>query len=822
MHLPRATYRLQFNEGFTLTQALALTPYFHELGVSHIYASPLLQASPHSQHGYDVCQYNRLNPELGTEDDLERLAIALHEKNMGLILDIVPNHMGINSPENFWWWDVLTNGERSRYAGYFDIEWLATDKNLTGKILIPVLGEPYESVLKKGEIKVLRDKRGFVLGYHKHHFPLAPHTIMRLPTDEREAEYFNANLKTLDELINQQHYLLEHHEKGDTRLNYRRFFAVSTLAAVRVEDNQVFQETHALIRKWIENGWIDGLRVDHPDGLRDPQNYLERLREFAPRAWIVVEKILEPAEQLPESWAVSGSTGYDFLNQLNGIFIDAKAEHALTNLYAEFTTETTNYKELVYDKKQLVLETLFVTEQNRLTGLLNTIAVSNSPEWELRQAELSQALAAIIVYFPVYRSYISEPAGTPSPTDTALIKNAVKLVSESRKDIPQDCFAFIQTLLLGPNSSKETRDFVARFQQLTGPVMAKGVEDTAFYCFNRFTSLNEVGGDPSIFGISVEKFHKFLQKHQNSWPHSQLTTSTHDTKRSEDVRARLNVISEIPDLWAQTVRRWSEINECHRSNNFPDRNAEYLYYQTLAGAWPVSVERVQFYMDKAVHEAKLHTSWTKRNAAYEAAVQNFISETLHDPQFTTELESFVRTLAIPAAVNSLSQTLIKLTAPGVPDIYQGCELWDWSLVDPDNRRPVDFPQRQRLLAECESLSAEQIWARRGEGLPKLWIISKTLQLRSSHPDFFQYNYEPFYARGERSEHIVAFQRSGKILTIVPRFLLKLNNNWHETTLPLPPGTWFNEFTRESFTGDVPVKHLFQNFPVALLVRKEED
>jgi (1->4)-alpha-D-glucan 1-alpha-D-glucosylmutase len=816
MQIPRATYRLQFNEHFRLVDALALVPYFHELGISHIYASPLFKATPHSVHGYDVCDFSRLNPEIGTEADLEKLVNALHEEKMGLILDIVPNHMGIVSPENLWWWDVLKNGRASEFANHFDIDWNALDQKLRGKILVPILGGEYEHVLKKGEFKVERENDGFVLRYFENKFPLAPDSISK----QFSVEQINSNPAALDELIQRQHYCLAFWREGDLKLNYRRFFAVSTLAALRIEDEQVFNDVHALLQKWIENGWIDGLRVDHPDGLRDPEAYLKRLRAIAPNAWIVVEKILQPNEVLPESWPSQGTTGYDFLNHLNGLFIDAAAEKAFTDFYAEFTSATADYAALVREKKLAVLQTLFAAELNRLAAMLFSIAAQRKAFRKLPHAELQEALAEVIACFPVYRSYITGNGGTVSAPDTATIKTAVHLACEMRKDLSPEVFAFIHALLSKPQRGKFAQQFIARFQQLTGPVMAKGVEDTAFYCFNRFASLNEVGGDPNKFGVSLEAFHKLLAQQRRDWPHSQLATSTHDTKRAEDVRARLNALSEIPKIWFDTVRRWSKMNECHRQNNLPDRNAEYLFYQTLVGAWPLTVERAQFYMEKAAHESKLHTTWTNRNLHYEKALQNFISETLRDPQFTADLERFTGTLANAAAVNSLAQTLIKLTAPGVPDIYQGCELWDFSLVDPDNRRPVDFESRKKLLAEIHSLSPEKIWERRAGGLPKLFLIQKTFRLREQFSDFSNFNYKPIFALGAKAENVVAFSRGGIIVTIVPRFVLKLNNDWQNTILKLPSGNWRNEFTGEDFSGEIRVENLLGKFPVALLARKE--
>lgn len=798
---------------------MALVPYLHDLGISHIYASPLFKASPSSTHGYDVCDYNQLNPELGTEADLEKLARALHEKNMGLVLDLVPNHMGITSPENTWWWDVLTHGQNSRFAAHFDIDWKPAYKELHGKVLIPILGAEYETILHNGELKLLREKKELMLGYHEHRFPIAPETAAELPAGVTGLKTLNANPAALDKLIRKQHYQLAFHELGDAKLNYRRFFAVSTLAAVRVEQEKTFEATHALLWKWLKQGVLDGLRVDHPDGLRDPAQYLQRLRAMAPEAWIVVEKILEPDEWLPDSWPVQGTTGYDFLNQVNGLFIDADAEGALTELYVSFTGERADYTPLLTEKKRAVLKTLLLAELNRLTGLLVTIAARHAAGKVFSRKELQESLSEVIACFPVYRSYVT---GTDSAdaADIAAIKAAVHLACENRLDLPAELFAFIHALLVQPQRGVAAKNFVARFQQLTGAVMAKGTEDTAFYCFNRFVSLNEVGGNPKKFGIHPGDFHQHLQQQQKAWPYTQLTTSTHDTKRAEDVRARLNVLSEIPEVWAETVRRWSAMNAGHRENEFPDRNAEYFFYQTLAGAWPVSEERMQAYMEKATHEAKQHTDWTTRNMPYEMALRKFIAETLSDAAFVADLEQFLAKISEAAAINSLAQTLIKLTVPGVPDIYQGCELWDLSLVDPDNRRPVNFGLRKKLLEEADSISAEQAWERRAEGLPKLWLIRKALKRRARIDNFPDLDYEPIAAQGAKSTHVVAFSRGGRIVTIVPRLPLKLNNDWQDTALQLP-GHWRNEFTGESYADEIRMENLFQKFPVALLVRKED-
>lgn len=821
MRIPRATYRLQFNEHFRLTDALALVPYLDGLGVSHIYASPLFKAAPHSTHGYDVCDYSQLNPELGTEADLERLAEALHARKMGLVVDIVPNHMGIASPENSWWWDVLAHGRKSRFAACFDIDWKPAEKELQGKVLVPILGNEYEAVLKQGELQVTFENQGFVLKYYEHKFPIAPKTAARLPKDAAALKSFNSDSAALDQLIQQQHYRLAYYEHGDVKVNYRRFFAVSTLAAVSVEDEATFEATHALLRKWLDRGWVDGLRVDHPDGLREPLEYLRKLRLMAPDAWIVVEKILETEESLPRLWPVQGTTGYDFLNQVNGVFIDSSAEKSLTDLYAEFTGEPTNYGTLLIEKKRRVLKTLLVAELNRLSGQLVAAAARSEAAREFSEVQLREAVAEVIACFPVYRSYITE-SDAPGMRDVAVIKTAVHLACENRKDLPVEVFAFIDALLIKPQRGVSARNFVARFQQLTGAVMAKGAEDTAFYCFNRFVSLNEVGGNPGRFGVTVEEFHHYLQKQRNDWPCSQLTTSTHDTKRSEDARARLNVLSEIPELWKDTVQRWSAMNSSRHANDFPDRNAEYLFYQALVGVWPVSEDRMQAYMEKAVHEAKQHTDWTKRNAPYEEALRNFIKGTLHDAKFIDDLEQFINRISEAAAVNSLAQTLIKLTAPGVPDIYQGCELWDFSLVDPDNRRPVDFALRQKLVRGIETVSAEDAWKRRAEGFAKLWLIQKTLKLRARVAGCHDLGYDPVFAQGAKAEHVLAFSRGKVVLPVVPRLFFKLNHDWQDTTLKLPAGDWHDEYGGEIFSGEIRLDKLFQKFPVALLVRKENN
>ncbi|HTV40629.1 MAG TPA: malto-oligosyltrehalose synthase [Candidatus Sulfotelmatobacter sp.] len=810
---PRATYRLQFNEHFRLADALALVPYLQELGISHVYASPLFKAAAHSVHGYDVCDFGRLNPELGTDGDLEKLASALRERKMGLVLDIVPNHMGIATPENEWWQDVLKNGRASQFADHFDIQWDTVDPKLRGKILVPVLGDHYERVLERGELKIETDEHGPVICYFEHRFPISPESI----GNEFSTEALNSNPAALNELIEKQHYCLAFWGEGDLRLNYRRFFAVSTLAAVRVEDETVFNDVHALLGQWLKKNLLDGLRVDHPDGLRDPKKYLDQLRALAPRTWMIVEKILQPGEEMPDDWPVEGTVGYDFLNEVNGLFIQAKNEKALTDFYSGFTGEPMDTGKTVREKKVLVLETLFATEVNRLLDLLAPIAKKRAPHKEFTGEQLREALIEFAACFPVYRTYVRPEDGVVNESDLRNTKYASAQAARARRDLPAGIFEFLRGLVSLTLQGETESEFVARFQQLTGPAMAKGVEDTTFYCLNYFTSLNEVGGDPGRFGVSVDDFHDFCRRQQERGGYSMLCSSTHDTKRSEDVRARLNVISEMPEEWVQAVSRWSKMNEKHRKNHFPDRNAEYLFYQTLAGAWPISFERILAYMEKASCEAKQHTDWNHRNPQYDSALKHFVTAVLADKDFLRDLETFLASFAEAAYVNGLAQTLIKLTAPGVSDIYQGNEIQDFSLVDPDNRRPVNFQERIRLLDAAKRISAEESWKRRDEGMAKLWLIRKTLAYRARHEATFAAEYEPIHAGGENADDIVAFLRGGKVMTVVPRF--NRSRAGGLPTLLLPRGMWRNEFTEEMFIGEIATAKLFRKFPVALLVQE---
>lgn len=822
--VPRATYRLQFHRGFTLRRAIELVPYLHDLGVSHLYASPLLKACPGSAHGYDVCDHSQINPEIGSEKELEELVAMLRRHGMGLVLDIVPNHMGICGRENAWWWDVLKFGRSSEFAHYFDIDWRTPDPRLRDKVLVPVLGDYYGRILERGELKLVHEQGEFLLAYHEHRFPLSSHTmpVSSEPIPQLLA-YLNADPTQLDAVIQKQHYRLAGWRHGNAELNYRRFFDVSALAGLRVEDQDVFGAVHALVLRWYGQGWIDGFRVDHPDGLHDPTEYFERLRAAAPRAWIVAEKILQPGEMMPEDWPVAGTTGYEFIRRVTGLFIDPEGEKPLTDIYAEFTGEPTDYGVVVREKQRLVLRDLLEAEVNWLTRLLVRIAANYWRYRDFAEADLREALIEVTTRLPVYCTYVQAHLGRVPDADAAVISETIAWTRQRRRDLPPEVFDFIGDLLLLRLRGDTEHEFVMRFQQLTGPTMAKGAEDTACYCFNRLIALNAVGGDPSRFAMSPDFFHERCARALRRWPHSMLTTSTHDTKRAGDVRMRICLLSEIPQKWSAAVVQWSAMNEKHRRGTWPDRNLEYFYYQTLVGAWPLTPERALAVVEKASREAKQHTSWTRPNPAYDAALREFVTGTLGDQEFVASLERFVAPLGEPGQVNSLAQTLLKLTTPGVPDIYQGNELWDLSLVDPDNRRPVDFETRKRLLAEAKQLSVEQVWQRRDEGLPKLWLIQKTLQFRHRHPGVFEADgsYEPLHAQGRKAAHVVAFARTGRAITIVPRLVVGLANDWADTRLRLPDGEWLNQFTGENVTGgERALAGLLRQFPVALLSRKD--
>jgi (1->4)-alpha-D-glucan 1-alpha-D-glucosylmutase len=884
-HTPRATYRLQLRPGFGFQEAAEIADYLEALGVSHVYCSPYLQAAPGSTHGYDCLDHQSVNAELGGTIGHEQFCNTLGQHHLGQVLDVVPNHMSIAHARNRWWWDVLENGPSSRYAAYFDVDWEPHEQKLHNRVLMPILGDHYGRCIESGEIQLAREGGSFHIRYADHTLPLAPRTLddillaaasdigsdllefiadtcANLPpanrTDYRSVSRrhrdkeiirrtlehelhehpdwgtaidgvlakMNASPELLDALLERQNYRLAFWRTAQQDLDYRRFFDINTLVGLHMEDERVFFDTHALVLHWLGRGVIDGLRIDHPDGLRDPQQYFERLLKAAPKAWTIGEKILMPDERLPCDWPIAGTTGYDFLNRVMRLFIDPRAEGPLTEFYAEFTGESTDYAALARDKKHQVMRELFASDIHRLTNQLAEICEQRRRYRDYTRRELNQMLREVIANLAVYRTYVRAEEGVVNDTDRETITAAITAAKENRPELDPELFDFFGSIVLLATRGPAESELVMRFQQSTGPVMAKGVEDTLFYCYNRFIALNEVGSEPNRFSISVEDFHRTNIETFAHHPHTMLATTTHDTKRGEDVRARLALLSEIPDRWAAAVRAWSAHNDQYRTQFQPDRNIEYLYYQTLVGAWPIELDRIRSCLIKSAREAKQNTNWTAPNDAYEAALKHFIEASLDDAKFRAMVADFVQPLIQPGRINSLAQTLLKLTSPGIPDTYQGSELWDLRLVDPDNRRPVDFAARRTLLQGIDELPIERILSRAGEALPKLWLIKQSLSLRRQCPEVFDRGaYEPITAAGAKADHVIAFSRAGQVITIVPRLILHNGSelfsspHWQDTTLTLPPGQWQNRLTGDKLpAGPHKLSALLSRFPVALLVK----
>jgi (1->4)-alpha-D-glucan 1-alpha-D-glucosylmutase len=814
---PSSTYRLQLQAGFDFDAAAGVASYLAALGVSHAYSSPYLQAAPGSTHGYDVVDHSRVSSELGGAEAHARYCRALRENGLGQVLDIVPNHMAISSRDNAWWWDLLKHGRKSRFALYFDVDWNSPEPKLRGRILMPILGDHYGRVLESGDLRLEAEPDGWVLHYFEHQLPIDPETTARLDADPDRVA---ADPDALHRLLERQHYRLAYWRTAGQEVDYRRFFDISSLAGLRVEDEEVFLATHALVLRWLAAGVLDGVRVDHPDGLRDPGQYLERLREAAPGAWIVAEKILAAEEGLPPDWPVAGTTGYEFANRLAQLYVDPAGEPELTGFYREFSGVEEDFEEVAYRAKKAVLADALASDLRRLTANFARACEGNRDFRDFTRVDLAAVLAEYIACLGVYRTYV-RPGEPPGREDRARIDAAADAVRRRRPELDLELVGFLVAILLGQVRGLEEDNLVARLQQTTGAVAAKGVEDTAFYVYNRLLALNEVGGDPGRFGIGLDAFHAAEAEVARDHPATMTTTSTHDTKRSEDVRARLVLLSEIPAEWTAAVRRWSELNRDHRRGGFPDPNFEYLVYQTLVGAHPIGLDRLQPYLLKAAREGKVHTSWTNQDEDYERAVAEFAAGALGDRSFRSELDAFAGRLVEPGRVNSLAWKLVELTSPGVPDVYQGSELWDLRLVDPDNRGVVDFDLRRRLLGELDRLGAEEAWARADEGLPKLLVVQRTLQLRRQRPDLYGpgASYQALVADGPRAEHVLAFARGGEAITVVPRLVLRLGGDWAGTELPLPPGRWRDELTGETLPGGPqPLARLLAKFPVALLVR----
>lgn len=921
--IPLSTYRLQFNRHFKFRDAVGIIPYLKELGISHCYSSPILWAKTGSLHGYDIIDHSKINPEIGSQEDFDELSNIISKNDMGLILDIVPNHMGIGN-ENKWWIDVLENGQASEYAIFFDIDWNPLKKELSGKVLVPVLGNHYGNILSNGEFKLNFDrKKGcFKLLYCEHEFPINPssyplilehrieilesqlsenhddfmeyqsitNSFNKLPeiteTDsdrikERSREkqisfrrlselckrnnlisdFIEQNLlefqcspenymacQRIHKLLEAQAYRLAYWRVSADLINYRRFFDVNSLIGLRTENPVVFDSTHSVILDLIEQKKIHGLRIDHPDGLLDPFKYFKTLQAEAGKrlytdeelpVYTIAEKILANFEKLPNNWEIHGTTGYEFLNITNNLFLDSKNMAKFSGIYHKFINKAVNFNELVIKCKKLIMKTALTSELSTLSNSLSHISEKYYETRDYTLNSLRDALIEIISCFPVYRTYISEEDKSSKTED--YIKWAVGMAKKRSKSTDSSIYDFIEKVLLCEfESNKESEtyqdilNFAMKFQQYTAPLMAKGLEDTGFYNYNRLISLNEVGGNPSKFGISVNEFHNFNQNKLNTTPHGMLTTSTHDTKLSEDVRARINVLSEIPDLWHKKITKWSRINKSKKTkidNIFiPHKNDEYLFYQVLTGIWTEGCdvqkisERLESYMIKAAREAKTNTSWIKINSHYENALCEFIKRVLNSPEnhpFWKEFLPFQREISQKGYVNSVSKITLKFTSPGVPDIYQGNELWTYNLVDPDNRNPVDFNKFQETLNKIKlffnNISDISFLFPLESGKLKLFITSTLLNFRKNHPELFKKgNYFPLDVTGTKAENIVAFARNFEnetIITIVPRLIYHLTSEerpfptgeeiWQDTKIILPEHLK-NSNWKDIFTGKTVV------------------
>ena len=868
--VPRATYRLQLHAGFTLDDAAEVVPYLARLGISHVYSSPIHQAARGSTHGYDVVDHDRVNRDLGGEAAFERLVAALHEHDMGLVLDIVPNHMAV-SEENRWWWDLLENGRASRYAGFFDVDWDPPESRLRDVILLPVLPDHYGRVLESGAIGVARDASRIVVTHADQRFSVDPRSLGPLltaaagdarsdalaavgrelgalpPSTSRDAKEVTRrqrdsvrltarlgellasgevaaavdaelsrlarDVERLDAFLDDQNYRLAFWRAAARDLGYRRFFDIDELIGLRMEHPDVFAATHRLVLEWVDRGMVDGLRIDHPDGLRDPAAYFARLREAAPHAWIVVEKILAADEKLPSDWPVDGTTGYGFANRCTGLMIDAGAEPALDELWASVADVGPAWETVEERARSEVLTSVLGSDLNRLTDLFVSACEANRRYRDFTRHELHEALREVATRLPVYRTYIT-PEGA-SQADARLIDETVGAAAAARPDLDPELFEFLGWILRLEVDGTAATELGVRFQQLTPAAVAKGVEDTAFYRHHRLVALNEVGGDPGRFGCSVAAFHESLRAAGRDWPAAMLGISTHDTKRSADMRARLALLSQDADAWRELVGRLKIASESYRAGPSSPTDADaYLFFQTVVGAWPIDADRAAAYMEKATHEAKLHTSWTDPNAAYDAAVDAFVRGSLGDPKFVTAVERHVGMIDDAWKRTALAQLALQLTAPGVPDIYQGNELWDLSLVDPDNRRPVDFALRTRMLEEVERLSAEEAWQRRDTGAPKLWLIHRLFERRGRvEPG----DYAALRATGALADAVVAFTYAGRV-TVVPRLAVRVERDgWGDTAVDLPDGEWKN-LDGCCYSAAARISDILDGFPVAVMER----
>ena len=817
MRTPVSTYRLQITAGFDLAAAARTLPYLHDLGVDWVYLSPLLEAEPGSDHGYDVVAHDRIDPARGGAEGLAVLSAEARRLGMGVLVDIVPNHVGVATPHlNAWWWDLLTHGPASRRAAAFDVDWAAGG----GRIRIPVVGD--DDVLADGRIANLAIEGG-ELRYFDHRFPIAPDTVVSTSstdeatstdtvvstssTDEATSPDTVVSTSSTDEATStddggrssvepvettdpnavhaRQHYELVSWRVADHGLNYRRFFAVNTLAGIRVEDRAVFDDSHVEIGRWFDEGLVDGLRVDHPDGLRDPASYLDDLARRTGGAYVLVEKILEPGEILEPGWATAGTTGYDVLGLVDRVLTDPAGREPLTALEERLHGRPFAWHDLIHDTKRAVADGILGSEVRRVAREVGD------------DSALVDAVAELAACFPVYRSYVPDGA---AHLDAAF--------ADARGRRPDLAATFD---LLGPVLADPAEPAALRFQQTSGAVMAKGVEDCAFYRTSRLSSLTEVGADPSEFSLSVEEFHAAMAERQQARPLAMTTTSTHDTKRGEDVRARIAVLAELPRVWAESLDRLLVLAP------LPDPGFGNLLWQAVLGAWPASRERLHAYAEKAMREAGDRTTWTEPDAAYEKAVHAAVDAAFDDGDVRTLLDDLLARLAGPGWSNALAAKLVALTVPGVPDVYQGSELWEQSLVDPDNRRPVDFEVRRAVLARVLDGERPVLTPDLDDpGHAKLLVTQAALTLRRNQPHRFT-TYAPVAASGEAATHLLAFDRGGA-LTVATRLPVGLAaRGWGDTRLHLPDGEWGDLLTGREYAGSPPAGDVLADLPVALLI-----
>ncbi len=782
MRVPLSTYRLQIRDSFDLDKATTIARYVRDLGADWVYFSPLLKAEEGSDHGYDVTDHSLVDPSRGGREGLDAAAAAARKLGLGVLIDIVPNHVGVATPvQSVWWWDLLTHGRDSRYADAFDVDWEFGG----GKVRIPVLGDPSEGSDQASELQNLTIEGG-ELRYYDNRFPIAPGTA---DDDASPAEVHS-----------RQNYELMNWRRADAELNYRRFFAVNSLAGIRVETPWVFDESHVEIIRWITDGLADGLRVDHPDGLADPGGYLDSLAAATGGTYVLVEKILEGDEQLPTSWATAGTTGYDALADVDRVLVDPAGQATLDALDSRLrdTPHPVSWTALIHETKRGIADGILRSEVLRLErDLGHSVAEVEADEGAVI-SPVADALAELLACFPVYRSYL--------PLGLEHLQEAVHLAKSHRPELAD----VIDSLL--PILSNPGHPAAVRFQQTSGMVMAKGVEDTAFYRYTRLGSLTEVGADPAAFSIDAAEFHRRQQLRQASYPTSMTTLSTHDTKRGEDVRARISVLSEIPLEWEATVHA---LRDAVPLNDGP---LELLLWQAIVGAWPASRERLHAYAEKAAREAGDSTRWTEPSENFEQRMHALIDSAFDTPRVTELIENLLARITAAGWSNSLSAKLIQLTAPGVPDVYQGSELWETSLVDPDNRRPVDFDLRQLYLAAIDAGTFPEI---DDTGAVKLLVTSRALRARRDHPELFS-RYAPVEIYGSRSANAVAFDRGGAV-TVATRLPLGLADagGWGDTTIVLAGRRVVDVLTRREFDGGVlPLAGLLDRYPVALLIPAE--